>query len=125
MKNLICIFLLNITISGCTQKETQKNDSEKRKITEKINKIYNYTVIYEEGIEDYEEINEKNNIPIFIIISGVGLVAIIAIIINNKNTYIYSKIHNGFKLIKREKLNNKKLIVDISNCKNKINRKYH
>lgn len=107
-----------------TIKKVKNPDTYKVTVTysgnvEKINKIYNYTVIYEEGIEDYEEINEKNNIPIFIIISGVGLVAIIAIIINNKNTYIYSKIHNGFKLIKREKLNNKKLIVDISNCKNK------
>lgn len=86
---------------------------------EKINKTYNYTVIYEEKMKENENIQEKNSSQIFIIISGIGVVTVIAIVFNNKNTYIYSKINKGFKLIKRERLNNRKLVVDISNCKNK------
>ena len=38
---------------------------------------------------------------------------------NNKNTFVYSKGAKGFKLIKSEKLSDKNISIDLTNCKNK------
>lgn len=87
---------------------------------EKINTIYDYTVTYENKIEEVQEEKENNNLVIpVIIISGLGLAIILIVLSNRKNTYIYSKTSKGFKLIKRERLNDKNILIDITNCKNK------
>ena len=87
---------------------------------EKINTIYDYTVTYENKVEEVQEEKDENNILIpVIIISGLGLAILLINLFNIKNTYIYSKTNKGFKLIKREKISDKNLLIDISNCKNK------
>lgn len=87
---------------------------------EKINTIYDYTVTYENKIEEVQEEEKENNIIVpVIIISGLGLAIILISLFNLKNTYIYSKTSKGFKLIKREKISDKNVIINISNCKNK------
>ena len=66
------------------------------------------------------EKEENNNIVVpVIIISGLGLAIFLIGLFNIKNTYVYSKTSKGFKLIKREKINDKNVLIDISNCKNK------
>ena len=87
---------------------------------EKINTIYDYTVTYENKVEELQEEKEDNNIIVpVLIISGLGLAILLIGLFNIKNTYIYSKTSKGFKLIKREKINDKNVLIDISNCKNK------
>ena len=87
---------------------------------EKINTIYDYTVTYENKVEELQEEKEDNNIIVpVLIISGLGLAILLIGLFNIKNTYVYSKTSKGFKLIKREKINDKNVLVDISNCKNK------
>ena len=87
---------------------------------EKINTIYDYTVTYENKVEELQEEKEDNNIIVpVLIISGLGLAILLIGLFNIKNTYVYSKTSKGFKLIKREKINDKKVLIDISNCKNK------
>ena len=68
---------------------------------ERIDPIYNYKVTYEyvEKEEIKEETKDNNIVPV-IIISGIGLIVVLVILINQKNTYIYSKTNKGFKLIK-------------------------
>ena len=87
---------------------------------EKINTIYDYTVTYENKVEELQEEKEDNNIIVpVLIISGLGLAILLIGLFNIKNTYVYSKTSKGFKLIKREKINDKNILIDISNCKNK------
>lgn len=86
---------------------------------EKINTIYDYTVKYENKVEEKQEQPEENNIISVIIISGIGLAIILISLCNLKNTYIYSKTNKGFKLIKKERLSNKNVAIDITECKNK------
>lgn len=87
---------------------------------EKINTIYDYTVTYENKVEELQEEKEDNNIIVpVLIISGLGLAILLIGLFNIKNTYVYSKTSKGFKLIKREKINDKNVLIDISNCKNK------
>lgn len=87
---------------------------------EKINTIYDYTVTYENKVEELQEEKEDNNIIVpVLIISGLGLAILLIGLFNIKNTYVYSKTSKGFKLIKREKMNDKNVLIDISNCKNK------
>ena len=87
---------------------------------EKINTIYDYTVTYENKVEELQEEKEHNNIIVpVLIISGLGLAILLIGLFNIKNTYVYSKTSKGFKLIKREKINDKNVLIDISNCKNK------
>ncbi|MBP3595921.1 MAG: hypothetical protein J6J60_00755 [Clostridia bacterium] len=86
---------------------------------EKIDTLYNYKIIYE-NIEKEENVEkEENNIVPIIVVSGIGLTILLIALYNMKNTYIYSKIDKGFKLIKREKLSDKKVSIDITKCKNK------
>lgn len=89
---------------------------------EKVNTIYDYTVNYEkEIIEKKEEVIEKeeneNKVTPIIIVSGIGITAILMFLFNRKNTYIYAKSNNGFKLIKMARLSNKNISIDISKCK--------
>lgn len=87
---------------------------------EKINTIYDYTVTYENKAEELQEEKEDNKIIVpVLIISGLGLAILLIGLFNLKNTYIYSKTNKGFKLIKRERISNKNVLIDISNCKNK------
>ena len=87
---------------------------------EKINTIYDYTVTYENKVEELQEEKEDNNIIVpVLIISGLGLAILLIGLFNIKNTYVYSKTSKGFKLIKKEKMNDKNVLIDISNCKNK------
>lgn len=86
---------------------------------EKINTIYDYTVKYENKVEEKQEQPEENNIIPVVIISGIGLAIILISLCNLKNTYIYSKTNKGFKLIKKERLSNKNVAIDITECKNK------
>lgn len=87
---------------------------------EKINTIYDYTVTYENKVEVEQEEKEDTNIIVpVLIVSGLGLVTILIALFNIKNTYIYSKTSKGFKLIKRERLNDKNILIDITNCKNR------
>ena len=87
---------------------------------EKINTICDYTVTYENKVEELQEEKEDNNIIVpVLIISGLGLAILLIGLFNIKNTYVYSKTSKGFKLIKREKINDKNHLIDISNCKNK------
>lgn len=86
---------------------------------EKINTIYDYTVKYENKLEEKQEQPKENNIIPVVIISGIGLAIILISLCNLKNTYIYSKTNKGFKLIKKERLSNKNVAIDITECKNK------
>lgn len=88
---------------------------------EKINTIYDYIVTYENIPEEVQVEKEENNniiVPI-IIISGLGLAILLIGLFNLKNTYIYSKTNKGFKLIKRERISDKNVLIDISNSRNK------
>ena len=88
---------------------------------EKINTIYDYIVTYENTPEEVQVEKEENNnivVPV-IIISGLGLAILLIGLFNLKNTYIYSKTNKGFKLIKRERISDKNVLIDISNCRNK------
>ena len=88
---------------------------------EKINTIYDYIVTYENIPEEVEVEKEENNnivVPV-IIISGLGLAILLIGLLNLKNTYIYSKTNKGFKLIKRERISDKNVLIDISDCRNK------
>ena len=68
---------------------------------EKINTIYDYTVTYENKVEELQEEKEDNNIIVpVLIISGLGLAILLIGLFNIKNTYVYSKTSKGFKLIK-------------------------
>lgn len=92
-------------------------------VIEKIDKIYNYSISFEEPNEipdevKQEEIKEDKVKPV-IIISGIGLVVLLIGAYNYKNTYIYSKLDDGFKLIKKARLSNKNVSIDITNCKNR------
>lgn len=87
---------------------------------EKIDTIYDYKIDYEEFVEEpNSEIQEKeeNNVNKIIIVSGIGLTAILMYLLKAKNTYVYAKNNNGFKLIKKEKISDKKVSIDISNCR--------
>lgn len=87
---------------------------------EKINTIYDYTITYENKVKEVQEEKKDNNIIVpVLIVSGLGLVIILVGVLNIKNTYIYSKTEKGFKLIKRVRINDKNVLIDISNCKNK------
>lgn len=88
---------------------------------EKIDTIYDYKINYEKEVEEpteepKQEEKEDKQINKFIIVSGIGLTAILMYLLKGKNIYIYAKNNNGFKLIKTEKLSNKKVSIDISNC---------
>ena len=83
---------------------------------EKIDTIYEYKISYEENVKVIKDENNKTK-PI-IIISGVGLV-LLMILLNIKNVFVYSKSDKGFRLIKRARICNKNMIIDISKCKNK------
>lgn len=88
---------------------------------ERINTIYDYKVTYENIPEEVQVEKEENNnitVPV-IIISGLGLAILLIGLFNLKNTYIYSKTNKGFKLIKRERISDKNILIDITNCKNK------
>ena len=50
------------------------------------------------------------------LVSGIGLTAMFMYLIKGKNTFIYAKNNNGFKLINTEKISDKKVSIDISNC---------
>ena len=87
---------------------------------DKINTIYDYTITYENKVKEVQEEKKDNNIIVpVLIVSGLGLVIILVGLLNIKNTYIYSKTEKGFKLIKRVRINDKNVLIDISNCKNK------
>lgn len=87
---------------------------------EKINTIYDYIITYEDKVEEVKEEKKDNNIIVpVLIVSGIGLVIILVELLNIKNTYIYSKTEKGFKLIKRVRINDKNVLIDISNCRNK------
>mgnify|MGYP000067228892 FL=1 len=88
---------------------------------EKIDTIYNYKINYEKEVEEpteepKQEEKEDKQINKFIIVSGIGLTAILMYLLKGKNIYFYAKNNNGFKLIKTEKLSDKKVSIDISNC---------
>lgn len=88
---------------------------------EKIDTIYDYKINYEKVVEEPKEesiVEEKEDKHVnkFIIVSGIGLTAILMYLLKGKNTYVYAKNNNGFKLIKTEKLSDKKVSIDISNC---------
>jgi uncharacterized protein YqfB (UPF0267 family) len=88
---------------------------------EKIDTIYNYKINYEKEVEEpteepKQEEKEDKQINKFIIVSGIGLTAILMYLLKGKKIYIYAKNNNGFKLIKTEKLSDKKVSIDISNC---------
>ena len=93
---------------------------------EKLNTIYEYTINYEKikpvEKEEVEEIKEekKSNISAFIV-SGLGLTVLFSYLLNMKNTYVYVKAKNGFKLIKKVRLSNKNLSIDITDYNNKSN----
>lgn len=89
-------------------------------IVKKINTIYDYTITFENKVEEIkqEERKEQPIVPI-IIISGIGLAVLLVCIFNLKNTYIYSKTNKGFKLIKKERISDKKVLINITSCNNK------
>ncbi len=86
---------------------------------EKINTIYDYTITYENKTEEKQEEPKENNIVPIVIISGIGLAIILINLFNIKNTYIYSKTSKGFKLLKKERLSNKNVTIDITDYKNR------
>lgn len=88
---------------------------------EKIDTIYDYKINYEKVIQEPEkeievEEKEEKDISGFMLVSGIGITAMFMYLIKGKNTYIYAKNNNGFKLIKTEKLSDKKVSIDISKC---------
>lgn len=88
---------------------------------EKIDTVYDYKIDYEKEVKEPQEetkVEEKEDKKAnsFIIVSGIGLTAILMYLLKGKNTYIYAKNQNGFKLIKAEKISDKKVSIDISNC---------
>ena len=88
---------------------------------EKIDTMHDYKINYETVIQEPEEetkVEEKEDKQIsgFMLVSGIGLTAMFMYLIRGKNTYIYAKNNNGFKLIKTEKISDKKVSIDISNC---------
>jgi len=78
---------------------------------EKIDTIYTYKITYQDIKND--------NLIIPVIVSGFGIVVLLVLISNRKNTYIYKKDNKGIKIIKKQNLNDKNLIIDITNCRNK------
>lgn len=88
---------------------------------EKVDTLYDYRITYENVEKPENDIIEEreNNIVQIIVISGIGLTILLIALYNTKNTYVYSKIDKGFKLIKREKLSDKNVSIDITKCKNK------
>lgn len=86
---------------------------------EKIDTLYNYKITYENIEIPKNDIIEENNIVPIIVVSGLGLTVLLITLYNMKNTYVYSKIDKGFKLIKREKISDKNVSIDITKCKNK------
>ena len=103
------------TIQKISYPYTYKVTVKYEGVVEHIDTIYDYFVEYEDVIKE----NEKDFVKPIIIISGIGFFVIILILANKKNTYVYSKVDKGFKLIKREKLNDKNLVIDISKCKHR------
>lgn len=109
------------TVQKISNPKTYKVTVKYSGTVERINQIFDYTVTYENKIQaPIEEVKENNIVPI-IIISGIGIAAVVIVLYNMKNTYIYSKVDKGFRLIKRERLDNKNISIDITNCKNKSN----
>lgn len=110
------------TVQKIAYPDTYKVTVEYSGKVERIDPIYNYKVTYEyvEKEEIKEETKDNNIVPV-IIISGIGLIVVLVILINQKNTYIYSKTNKGFKLIKATKLSDKNVSIDITNCKNRSN----
>lgn len=104
------------TVQKIAYPDTYKVTVEYSGKVERIDPIYNYKVTYE--YVEKEETKDNNIVPV-IIISGIGLIVVLVILINQKNTYIYSKTNKGFKLIKATKLNDKNVSIDITNCKNR------
>lgn len=107
------------TVRKIANPSTYKITVEYSGKVERIDPIYNYTITYEEKVKEIIEEEENNIVVPVIIISSIGLVVVAISLLNKKNTYIYSKVDKGFKLIKKENLGNKNLIIDITNCKNK------
>lgn len=83
---------------------------------EKIDTIYDYKIDYEEFVEEPNSEIQENNVNKIIIVSGIGLTAILMYLLNAKNIYIYAKNNNGFKLIKKAKISDKNVSIDISSC---------
>lgn len=88
---------------------------------EKVDTVYDYKVEYEEiGEEKNEEPKVEEKIETkpnkFVFVSGMGLTAMFMYFMKGKNTYIYAKNKNGFRLIKTERLSDKNVSIDISNC---------
>lgn len=106
------------TVQKIAYPDTYKVTVEYSGKVERIDPIYNYKVTYE--YVEKEETKDNNIVPV-IIISGIGLIVVLVILINQKNTYIYSKTNKGFKLIKATKLSDKNVSIDITNCKNRSN----
>lgn len=88
---------------------------------EKVDTVYDYKINYEKVNQEPKEeikVEEKENKKVdgFMLVSGIGLTAMLMYLIKGKNTFIYAKNNNGFKLIKTEKISDKKVLIDISNC---------
>lgn len=88
---------------------------------EKVDTVYDYKINYEKKVQEPVEepkVEEKENKKVdgFMLVSGIGLTAMFMYLIKGKNTFIYAKNNNGFKLIKTEKISDKKVSIDISNC---------
>ncbi|HBC85206.1 MAG TPA: hypothetical protein DCZ30_07460 [Clostridiales bacterium] len=88
---------------------------------EKVDTVYDYKVNYEKKVQEpqeepKQEEKQDSKGKQFVLVSGIGLTAILMYLLNGKNTYIYAKNNNGFKLIKTEKISDKKVSIDISNC---------
>lgn len=103
------------TIQKISYPNTYKITVKYEGVAEQIDTLYNYTIEYENRIVDIEE--DKGYIKPIIIISGVGFLVVVILLLNKKNAYVYSKVDKGFKLIKKGKLNNKNLVIDITKCK--------
>lgn len=85
---------------------------------EKIDTIYDYTITYENKKIEESTKKEYNQKPM-LIVSTLGIIILLVYLFNNKNTFLYSKGAKGFKLIKSEKLSDKNISIDLTNCKNK------
>lgn len=88
---------------------------------EKVDTVYDYKINYEKKVQEPVEepkVEEKEDKQVsgFVLVSGIGLTAMFMYLIKGKNTFIYAKNNNGFKLIKTEKISDKKVSIDISNC---------
>lgn len=101
------------TIQKISYPYTYKVTVKYEGVVEHIDTIYDYFVEYEDVTKEIK----KDFVKPIIIVSGTGFLVIILILVNKKNTYVYSKVNKGFRLIKREKLNDKNLAIDISKCK--------